>query len=79
MEKHPAATAFNMRLGSLIKDVSENQIRLAIVYECKQSEGLDCRLDYLSYKLQYLTEDKVVGLSFANKQGFYPYMLVVSY
>lgn len=73
MENYPCATALNLRLGSLIKDVCQNANRMAIVYEYKYLEK--CKF----YRIQYIDNNETVSLAFTYGQGFYHYLLVVSY
>ena len=70
METYPAATAFNMRLGSLIKDVCQNANRMAIVCEYKLIE----RLSYMSYKIQYVDNNETVNLNQSNDTIFNMYI-----
>jgi len=77
MENYPCVNATNIRLGSLVKYIGNNdKFRMAIVCGHKWS---NLGLDYQSYTIQCVDNDEVFNISFANKKGFYSYLLVVSY
>ena len=76
MENYPCVNATNIRLGSLIKFLDGNKNRTAFVCGHKWS---DLGLDYQSYTIQCVDNDQKLNISFANKKGFYHYLLVVSY
>ena len=78
MENYPCVNATNIRLGSLIRYIGNNdKFRMAIVFDSRHSKQLN--LDYQSYTIQCVDDDQKLNISFANKKGFYQYLLVVSY
>jgi hypothetical protein len=77
MEDYPCVNATNIRLGSLIRYIDNNdKNRMAFVCGHKWS---DLGLDYQSYTIQCVDNDQKLNISFANRKGFYQYLLVVSY
>jgi hypothetical protein len=77
MKNYPCVNANNIRLGSLIRYIEHNdKFRMAIVCGHKWS---NLGLDYQSYTIQCVDNNEVLNISFANRKGFYQYLLVVSY
>ena len=77
MKNYPCVNANNIRLGSLIRYIEHNdKFRMAIVCSHKWS---NLGLDYQSYTIQCVDNNEILNISFANRKGFYQYLLVVSY
>jgi hypothetical protein len=83
MENYPCVNATNIRLGSLIKYIDNNdKFRMAIVCDYKCCEIIDYNSitsDYHSYIIQCVDNNEKLNITFVNKKGFYHYLLVVSY
>jgi hypothetical protein len=75
MENHPCANAFNLRLGSLIKDIGMDKNGMGFVSAFKFNPVSN----YKSYNIRFLGVENDLSISFVNDNGFYNYLLVVSY